>query len=111
MLSRLFPVPFPMMPYYLIMSVPRIHLPCLWTHLIVFRPVLLYPDSMEMTSAFLVSCTIEVGAPVYMIVHMERVDGEGGFTDEIYEVRKVFSEAIGDVLDKRAGRVVGDEKV
>lgn len=66
---------------------------------------------MEMTSALLVSRTIEVGALIYMVIHMECVDGEGGFTYHIYEMRKVFSKAFGNVLDKRAGGVVGDEKV
>lgn len=99
-----------MMPYYLIMAVSGIHLSCLWTHLIIFRPVLLYPDSMEVTSTFLVSRAEEVGASIDMVVHMECIDGERGFANHIYEMREVLSEAIDDVLDKRARRVVGDKE-
>ena len=60
----------------LILSVSRVHLASLRTHLVILGPILLRSDPMKVPNGILVVCAEKVQTFFDVIVDMEGVNGE-----------------------------------
>lgn len=86
-----------------------IHLPGLRAHLIIFAPILLCPNTVEMTCTFLVVRTVQVHTFIDVVVNMEGVNREASPWYRIFVLGKMFVESIHHENSVRASWVIGDE--
>jgi hypothetical protein len=91
-----------------VVSMPRVHLPSLWTELVILGPILLSAHPMKERHVLHVVSTVKIHAFFDMIINVEGVDRESRIRDEIVEFRRweVILEAFFDVFGIRACRVI-----